>query len=276
MGDIVSAGVDDCQHNERAEPGRPRTACPAATRPSPEPASWSRFSNPSLSGIGLLFWVCAIAATGAHAEEVPDLGRLVHGHLEAHAQDKLGNVAGRVYEEPSRRNAPPRALEAVPVALVPWSDAQVAEMEGLKANARSSVQSYREVAAAIESLHRGYETAIRDAGGFDLVKHASSDKDGVFRFDRVPAGEWLLVARAEVGRDEIARPRHVPRHAAERFADNPRLHARTFVAYWWRHVHVGAGDTATIELTDRGVTLTAVLEDLRAPPGMPPPMLQNR
>lgn len=237
--------------------------------------SWSRFSNPSLSGIGLLFWVCAIAVTGAHAE-VPELGRLVHGYLEAHAQDKLGNVSGRVYEEPSRRNAPPRALEAVPVALVPWSDAQVIEMEGLKANARSSVQSYREVAAAIESLHRRYETAIRDGGGSDLVKHASSDKDGVFRFDRVPAGEWLLVARAEVGRDEIARPRQVPRHAAERFADNPRLHARTFVAYWWRHVHVRAGDTATLELTDRGVTLTGVLEDLRAPPGMPPPMLQNR
>src|SRR5262245_22489586 len=158
--------------------------------------------------------------------------------IGARARGATGDVTGRVYEESTRRHGDARNREGIPIALVPWSAAQVADLEVVKAGARRSPQSYRTAGAAIESVYIRYEAELRDAGGADLIHRASTDAKGVFHFARVPAGEWLLLARFEARRDEVAQPRRVPKNAAERFEGNERLHARGTVIYWWRQVDV--------------------------------------
>jgi hypothetical protein len=219
----------------------------------------------------IAFGIVPSGAAGAGS----DLESLLEGYRGARSRGALGDVMGRIYDEPARRSAPARPRASVPVVLLPLNAARAAEFEAVKADARRSMQSYRAVAAELDALGERYVAAMRSAGGVDLVRQAATDGDGAFRFDQVPAGEWMLIARLEISR-QVARPRPVPKTQAEEFSGNLEHHGHGTVVYWWRAIEVRSGESTTLELTDRNAALTAVKEDRRPPPGTPAPFLPNR
>jgi hypothetical protein len=226
------------------------------------------------AAIGLLI-ALAVATAPPGAGAGPDLESLLEAGREARARGALGDVSGRIYDEPARRNAEARPRASVPIVLLPLHGARAAEFEGLKADARRSIDRYRAIAAEIDSLQQRYEAAIRSAGGEDLMQRAITDEGGGFRFDRVPAGEWFLVARLEVP-PQISRPRAVPKTAVQRFSGNLEHHGHGAVVYWWRTIEVRAGESTTLELTDRNAGLTVTKENLRSPAWTPEPFLKDR
>jgi hypothetical protein len=205
-----------------------------------------------------------------------ELGPLLDGYRAARDRGTQGDVTGRVYDEPSRRNAPVRAVAGASLVLLPLSVEHAAELDALKADARGSMERYRRTAAAVDSCLERYAAAVRSNGGADLIKQRTTDEAGGFRFERVPPGQWLLLARLEGPRQQIQRPRPVPRGPDQEFSGNLEHHGYATVTYWWRIIDVRAGEAMTLELTDRNATLTAVREDLRTPAGSPKPLLQNR
>jgi hypothetical protein len=226
------------------------------------------------TAIGLITLAAlAFAPWGAGAGA--DLEGLFEGYRGARARGALGDVTGRIYDEPTHRSAPARPRASVPVALLPLSSPRAAEIESAKADARRSMRHYRAVAAEIDSLWERYEAAMRSAGADDLVWRATTDGEGAFRFDQVPAGEWLLLARLEAPRP-VPRPRPVPKTPAQEFSGNLEHHGHSTVVYWWRAIEVRAGESTILELTDRNAALTAVREDLRSPPGAPAPFVPSR
>lgn len=272
-GAIVSTAARDCQPDRT-----PVRAARAAAEGRPRPFRRDRrgpYVRRRTTSLLLAAAVTAITASFAMSGEV-EIGDLVRRCLATRAAGSLGAVTGRVHDEPVGPSEPTRPRGSVPVMLVPLADAQVAEIEAVRSDARRSMRSYRGTVAGIDAGLERYEAALRASGGTELIRRGATDAEGMFRFDEVPAGAWFLVVRLEVPRQQVSGPRRVPRDPAQRFSGNLEHHGYGVVTYWWRAIQVRAGETRAVELTDRNATLTAVSEDRRPPPGSPAPFLPNR
>jgi hypothetical protein len=209
----------------------------------------------------------ALAALASVAA-APALDVQPEAYRQAAAAGAVGGVSGRTVGETGRRAAPEQPLEDVSVTVLPWSEALLARLSQIKSEARRNMQAYRESARRIAEARRQLERALTEAGAGDLVRYTAVTPDGAFEVVRLPAGRWLLLAqRAQFVRKEMSLPRG---HEATTYRRQPRMKGYYAVTLWVQELTIAAGQSQTLELSDRNAWLTAIAEDRVLDTGPPP------
>jgi hypothetical protein len=183
------------------------------------------------------------------------------GYLAAAERGDAGAVAGRAYTERRTPDGPDTPIPNLAVALVPDSAALIAEVEEVKGHARDSMHAYRTAASQVTGALATYARAVYDVGGGGLAPVSLTGADGQFTFSGVPAGEWLLVATHEV--TAPIRPPKPRRDDTAKFALPPSLVGYRTVTLWILPVTVTGRGTTTMDVTDRNVWFTGVIEERR-------------
>jgi len=209
---------------------------------------------------GLAAGLFVFAVSGA--VPLPAAGLDTGAYRAAAASGSFGTVAGRVYEERQRPEAPDHPLAGVAVIIVPKSDDVLRKLEEIKRVARNSADDYRAAGPSILAVRRAYEKELWDSGAVDLVKATTVDAEGRFIVADLPAGNWLLIATHSVKIDKHA----AAGPAKQRGVYTPRTQLTGFqrVTVWLREVTVANGRSESLELTDRGAWFSGVVEE-RAP-----------
>ena len=180
-------------------------------------------------------------------------------YRQARRSGALGSVAGRVFAEPPKPNAPARPFVGTTVTLLPRSAGLLATLESLKQGSRDSSRAFAAAAPAMRKAREAYERELLEAGAPDLNSLILVDPDGTFRIDDVPAGAWLVVAWHSEVRD-VATSRVNPKER-QTFQPSYRLRGFQSVTVWLRELNVVGGQSATVELTDRNPWFRGVVED---------------
>ena len=197
-------------------------------------------------------WLSAAIAGGA---EPPPF----ESYRAALDRGDTGIVDGRAYIERRKPDEPDLPLKDVALTLVPYSDMLLVELEGVKGHARDSLDTYRAAALRVRRLQEAYEKTVWEAGAADLVHSSLIGPNGRFSFADVAAGQWVLWARHEVLRSVAARK---PKKGdKESFALGPKLIGYRTASFWVIPVTVSGGAASTIELTDRNIWFTGVIEE---------------
>lgn len=171
-----------------------------------------------------------------------------------------GAVVGRALEERRRPDRPDLPLHDTVVTLVPRSEAFLRRLEELRARSRDSIRAYRDATGAMRREREAYERTLWEAGAADLVRATQVDGDGVFAFDDVPAGEWLLFGWRSVFVDLPSV--RVGKRDRSTFTGRERLDGYSTVTVWLRQISVRSGARELVELTDRNAWFSGVLESL--------------
>lgn len=171
-----------------------------------------------------------------------------------------GAVVGRAWEERRRPDRPDLPLRDTVVTLVPRSEAFLRRLEELRARSRDSIGAYRDATGAMRREREAYERTLWEAGAADLVRATQVDGDGVFAFDDVPAGEWLLFGWRSVFVDLPSV--RVGKRDRSTFTGRERLDGYSTVTVWLRQISVESGARELVELTDRNAWFSGVLESL--------------
>lgn len=174
----------------------------------------------------------------------------------------FGTVAGRIYEERKRPEAPDRPLAGAAVIVLPKSAEVLRKLEEIKRVARNSADDYRAAGPSILAVRRAYEKELWESGAVDLVKATTVDAEGRFVVPELPAGDWLVIATHNVKIDK-----HVSgQPPKQRGVYTPRTQLTGYqqMTVWLREVTVANGRSENVELTDRGAWFSAVVEE-RAP-----------
>jgi hypothetical protein len=184
----------------------------------------------------------------------------VHSYRTAARCGEIGLVSVRAYTERLKPDAADLPIKEVVVTLIPYSEALIADLERVKAHARDSLASHRAVAREVRRLEEAYEQSVWEAGAADLVQSSLVGPEGRASFSEVPAGHWILWAR-----HEVATP--LPLHKAKKgekqmFNLGPAMVGYRTARYWMLPLTVSGGEEATMELTDRNVWLTGVIEEM--------------
>jgi hypothetical protein len=134
------------------------------------------------------------------------------------------------------------------------------------------METYRESGVAVRHAREAYEKALLEAGAGDLTQNATVDGDGHFSLEGIPAGEWVLLAArskyiAKAPQERPGAAGALPRETRPPlpFVPPDKLGGYSLVTYWLRELTVVAGVAETIQLTDRNVWLTGVIENREAP-----------
>ena len=180
----------------------------------------------------------------------------------AAASGAVGAVAGRMYEERNRPEAPDRPLAGAAVIVVPKSADVLKKLEQIKRDARNSADDYRAAGPSIVAVRRAYEKELWDSGAVDLVKSTTVDAEGRFIVPDLPAGDWLVIATHSVKIDKHVDP--IPSKQAGVYTRHSQLTGYQRVTVWLREVTVATGRSENLELTDRGAWFSGVVEE-RAP-----------
>jgi hypothetical protein len=186
---------------------------------------------------------------------------------EAARAKAMGQVAGRVYEERRKPDAPDTPLTGTILMVLPRSDTLLGALESIRLQSRESLDRYRDAAPAVRRAREAFERALLERGGGDLAQTVGVNPDGTFTLPDLPAGDWvLLAAHTDLDRTTKDHARKGTSAAAsERFLPRPKLVGHSYVTLWLREVTVTPGGAATVTLTDRNVWLTGVLEDRETP-----------
>jgi hypothetical protein len=207
--------------------------------------------------------VVLATVVGAVAARAGDPGEIVASFLRAREAGALGEVRGQAWAEPARPGGPPVSDLSVSVLLLPYSAALEAQLDAVKSGQRDSLRDYAEAGSRVEAARADYESALRFAGGGELIRGEVTDQQGRVRMTGLPAGDWLLLGWKEAGHS-TKRFRLRPQDA-RKFPDVPRGMDYTLVDYWRLRVTVRAGETTEVTLTDRNVWLTGLKEEGRYP-----------
>ena len=227
-----------------------------AAQPVANPAA-IREPDRAVIGYSLaLVWLFA----GAAAAQVLDVP--LESLQAAAMAGATGTVTGRVFDERRRPDAAELPVAGVSITLVPRSAEFLMKVEGVKRKARDSAANYRASAPSVLSLKAAYEKALWEAGAADLVRAIAADDGGRFTVENLPAGDWVLIATHAVsvdkhGADAGSRRRNI-------YTPGTRLTGFQVVTIWMREISVARGSSATLELMDRNVWLSGIVED-RAP-----------
>jgi hypothetical protein len=187
------------------------------------------------------------------------LGTDLEAFRRAAAGGDVGTVTGRAFAERRRPAEAEQPLVGTVVTLLPRSAELVGRLETIKARARDSQRDFLDSATAIRQAREGYERTLWEAGFPELVLTTVVDPTGAFGFADVPAGEWMLIASRSVFVDK-ASPRATPRELGV-YTPRLRLIGYDAVSVWLRELPVSRGRPATVELGDRGVWFTGVVEE---------------
>lgn len=178
---------------------------------------------------------------------------------DARRRGETATIAGRVYAERRRPNAPEVPLARAVVVALPRSEALLRRLDELRAHARDSATAYRDAATQMRVAREAYEREVWQAGAADLVRSTVVDADGRFELADLPAGRWMVWGtHSEFV--ESRSPKGQPRER-ERFRLPPRLIGYYTERAWLREVETAPGAPATVELTDRNVWFSGVVED---------------
>lgn len=171
----------------------------------------------------------------------------------------IGAVTGRAFAERARPNAPEQPAADVAVTLLPRSEAFLARLREIRERARNDLTAYRTAARTLVDARRTYERALTEAGAGELVRVTSVDPEGRFEVGKLPAGSWLLLAQqATYVRKGSSK---LDQRQRQHFARQPQLTGFYAVTVWVRELTVPAGESTTVELTDRNAWMTAIQEE---------------
>lgn len=182
------------------------------------------------------------------------------------AADRAGaavQVTGRAFAERRKPDAPDAPLVGASVVAVPWSEALLRRFEQLREGARDSASAYRDAALLMQRAREAYERELWDAGAPELVRNAVVDSSGRFDLGRLPEGRWIIVAVW----DRTVHSRTVKPEGKERrerrelYVPAPRLTGYRSRLVWIRELAVSGTQPPALELTDRNVWFSGVVEE---------------
>ena len=188
-----------------------------------------------------------------------------------------GVVEGRIYVEGRKPNDPPDPLVGVGVLLVPRSPALLELLEAVKRQSRESIDGFRDAAPATRTAMDDYELLLWRMGYPDATIRAVTDASGAFRAD-VPPGAWVMFAERSVfvtlhsTRAEAA-PSATALDPLARYSTSQYQHFHKVaklvgfdaVSVWLRELDVEVGQTVAVDLHDRGLWLSGVVEETETP-----------
>lgn len=173
-------------------------------------------------------------------------------------EDRLGTVAGRVYGEARRTGQAEQPLTGTRVTLVPDSTDLRGDLARARERARASPMAHAGSGGDVRGILDRFVRTLYAAGAGDLVRRTEVDDEGAFRFEQVPAGAWLLLASRTVSVER--RTTSASRKERETFVLKPGFVGYDALSLWLRDLTVVAGETAVLELSDRGIWMTGIDE----------------
>jgi hypothetical protein len=201
--------------------------------------------------------IMALAMLAAPAVAAVDVD--VKPYVEADRAGAGAVVRGRVYAERRKPAGPDTPLAGATVIAMPRSDALVTRLQQLRDGARESAPAYRDAAERMQKARELYEKELWEAGAADLVRAVTADADGRFDLGKLPDGRWIILAKWDEFKP--AKASKAPRKDREMYVGNARLVGFRSRLVWLREVAVGGAPAAEIELTDRNVWFTGVVEE---------------
>ena len=178
---------------------------------------------------------------------------------EARRRGDTVTIAGRVYAERRKPNADDVPMARAVVVVLPRSESFVRRLEDLRAHGRDSSTAYRDAATQMRRAREDYEREVWKSGGADLVRSTVVDADGRFNVADLPAGRWLVWAT----HSELveARSPKTPARDRQHFRLPPRLVGYYSERAWLREVDTAPASTTRLDLHDRNVWFSGVVED---------------
>jgi hypothetical protein len=169
-----------------------------------------------------------------------------------------GLLWGRLAVEEESPEGPWTPLAGVGVAVLPYAPSVEAELERIRDAARGSGAAHDAAVGRLLDRLKAYEVQVAALTGpaRPLVRRATTDAAGLFVFEDVPAGEWLVVAiqTAPYSPSRASRPPEATGRRSSRnpdtFLPRPSTPAKE-TEVWLSRVRVTAGERARILLTDR-------------------------
>lgn len=168
-------------------------------------------------------------------------------------------VTGRVFAERRKVDGAELPLAGASVVAVPRSEALLRRFEHLREGARESATAYRDAALLMQRAREAYERELWEAGAPQLVRNAVVDSTGRFDLGSLPEGRWIVVAVW----DRAVNAKAAKPDSKERgvYLPTPRLTGYRARLVWLREVAVSRADPASLELTDRNVWFSGVVEE---------------
>jgi hypothetical protein len=220
--------------------------------------------------------ILVVSAVGtSFAQEPPR--PLLEALRQRSIRGETATIEGRVYMEARTPRGPDEPLAGIGVLIVPHQAEVLERLETVKRQSRDSVDGFREAAPATRATFAEYETELWRAGYPDVAIRAVTDDQGRFRAT-VPAGAWIAFAERSVFVTlHSAREQPAPSASAldplarystsqyQHFQKVARLAGFDAVSVWLREVEAAAGTTITLELHDRGLWLSGVVEETETP-----------
>ncbi len=186
------------------------------------------------------------------------------------ANDAPGIVSGRAYQERARPTAADLPLPGVEVMVVPRSDAFLERLESIKAHARDSLQNYETAATELQLARDAYERELQASGRAGTVFKTAVKPDGTFSVANVPLGSWTIIGvKSVVLRQDRNLERKLDKDAST-FIPVPRLKAVRDLTMWVKDLTVASGEPVIVELTDRNLWFSGVLEERKMLRPAPP------
>ena len=168
-------------------------------------------------------------------------------------------VTGRVFAERRKVDGAELPLAGASVVAVPRSEALLRRFEHLREGARESATAYRDAALLMQRAREAYERELWEAGAPQLVRNAVVDSTGRFDLGSLPEGRWIVVAVWDRAVNaKAAKPDNKERGV---YLPTPRLTGYRARLVWLREVAVSRADPASLELTDRNVWFSGVVEE---------------
>lgn len=218
-------------------------------------AARRRAADPMRALTGLMFALWLARPFPLSAQPGPTTAEALRA---SQRQELLGTVAGRVYGEAKRTGQAEQPLTGTRVTLLPDSTDLRGDLARARERARSSPTAHAASGGDVRRIVDRYVRALHAAGAGDLVRLTEVDDEGAFRLERVPAGAWLLLASRTVPVERHASA--ASRKERETFILKPGFVGYDAVSLWLRDLTVVAGQTAVLELSDRGIWMTGIDE----------------
>jgi hypothetical protein len=180
------------------------------------------------------------------------------------AADRAGAAApvtGRAFAERRKPDAPDTPLAGASVVAVPRSEALLRRLEQLREGARDSASAYRDAALLMQRARETYERELWDAGAPQLVRNAVVDSSGRFDLGRLPEGRWIVLAVWDQTVHSRTPPKTERKERRELYTPAQRLTGYRSRLVWLREIAVSGAEPAGLELTDRNVWFSGVVEE---------------